>query len=70
MSKSGSDTPSQEQSNNLETKRKPRADWDRLFALAAKEAERLPDRQLALVTDEQQWEGFVNDFDRNEWAWG
>lgn len=69
MSKSGSDTPSQEQSNNLETKRKPRADWDRLFALAAKEAERSPDRQLALV-NEQQWEGLVNDFDRTEWAWG
>ncbi|MCD8505603.1 MAG: hypothetical protein LRY49_11805 [Burkholderiaceae bacterium] len=69
MSKSGPDTPSQDQSNNLDTERRPRADCDRLFALATQAAERSPDRQFALVT-EQQWDGLVNDFDRNEWTWG
>jgi hypothetical protein len=64
MSHAESDKPSNDQNENLP----PRADWDRLFALAAQEDDGSSGHQLALV-QEWQWESLVNDFDRDEWTW-
>lgn len=69
MSKSGPYNANNRQHNNLDTKRMPRTDWDRLFALSAQAGDRSPDRQVELA-EEQQWESLVNKFDRDEWIWG